>query len=95
MEIALSELKAIILKEIDNLEQQGYAKIEIPVNYYWNIPEDTRYDPYKTPAEFDLGLLSDDWDGLQAILRGDREPVAFDRVWLSTILRAIGENTLD
>lgn len=94
MEIALSELKTIFLKEINHLEMLGYRQIEIPVEHYWNIPQDIRYKPYQEPQNFDLGQLSDDWEGLKHILEEKRDPVAYDLVWLSTILRAIGEHTL-
>ena len=93
MDIELSELKAIFLKEIDHLEKIGYEKIEIPVDYYWNIPQEIRYDPYKKPEKLDLGQLSDDWQELQKTLRGEREPLTYELVWLSAILRAIGEHT--
>lgn len=94
MNIALSELKAIFLKELDHLEQLGYDQVEITVDYYWNIPQNVRYDAYIEPQNFDLGSLSDDWKGLKQIYDGRRDPIAYDLVWLSSILRAIGEHTL-
>jgi hypothetical protein len=94
MKISLSELKAVILKEIDHLEKLGYAQVEYPVEYYWNIPQEVRYDPYQEPKRFTLGQLSDNWEGLKQVLEGEREPVVYDLVWLSTILRAIGEHAL-
>jgi hypothetical protein len=72
----------------------GYNEIEIPVDYYWNVPQGVRYDPHKEPQNLDLGQLTDDWQELQKVLQGDREPFAFDLVWMSTILRAIGEHSL-
>ena len=94
MDIELSQLKTLLLLEIDHLEKMGYEQIEIPVDYYWNVPQDIRYDPYKEPQNLDLGQLTDDWQELQKVLQGDRDPLAFDLVWISTILRAIGERTL-
>ena len=94
MNIELSELKAIFLVEIGHLEELGYKRIEIPVDYYWNIPKDVRYDPTNEPHNLDLGQLSDDWQELQKRIRGDNDPITYDLVWLSTIIRAIGEHTL-
>jgi len=94
MEISLSELKAIFLKEINHLEILGYEQVEIPVEYYWDIPQDVRYNPYQEPKQFTLGQVSDDWEGLKQIIEGEREPVVYDLVWLSIILRAIGEHAL-
>lgn len=94
MEIELSELRAIISKEIDNLERMGYDPIEIPVDYYWNIPKELLYDPYKEPHTFDVGQLSFDWQELKNTLRGKRDPLTYHFVWLAAILRAIGEHTV-
>ena len=94
MEIALSELKAVYLKELDHLEKLGYEQVNIPVEYYWNIPQEARYDPYQEPKQLTLGQLSDDLEGLKQVLEGKRDPVAYDLVWLSTILRVIGEQVL-
>ena len=93
MEINISELKAIFLREIEHLEELGYEKLEIPVDYYWNIPHEVRYDPYQEPKQLNLGQLSEDWEWLKQTLDGKREPLTYDLVWLSTILRAIGEHT--
>ncbi len=85
MDIELSDLKAIFFKEIEHLEALGYETIEIPVDTYWNIPQDQRYDPYHEPGHLDLGQLSDDWQMLQNRCIGKREPLAYDLVWFSTI----------
>lgn len=94
MNIELSKLRALLLLEIDHLEEMGYEEIEILDDYYWNIPQDVRYDPCQKPQNLDLGQLTDDWQELLKVYRGNREPLAFDLVWISTILRAIGERTL-
>ncbi len=94
MEISIDDLKAIFDIEIKHLEAIYGTKIDLPMDYYWNIPSTARYDPYQKPENPDLGRLSDDWADLRKVMQKDDEPVEYDLVWLASILRAIGETTL-
>lgn len=94
MEIKLSELRQLSEKLFAHLEENGFSTIEITSDFYWNIPEETRYDRYEEPKEFTMGQLSDDWNELQKILRGDRESLGYALVWYSAILKAIGEKVV-
>lgn len=94
MEITLSELRQLSEKLFAHLEENGHEKIEVSSDYYWEIPEESRYDSFNEPKKFVVGQLSDDWNELQKILRGDREPLAYALVWYSAILKAIGEKVV-
>jgi hypothetical protein len=41
-----------------------------------------------------MGQLTDDWNEVQRIVRGERDAIGYGLVWLSTILRRLGESTL-
>jgi hypothetical protein len=77
----------------DHLEDTGHSEIEIDVDYYWDVPEGQRYDPYTEPVRLDLGQLSDDWKELTNVLERSSEPVNYALVWLAAILRRIGESS--
>lgn len=94
MIVTTEELKKMCAQLLSHLENNGYASVSIPVDYYWNIPAQYRYDPYREPEERDLGQLTDDWAELQKILNDEREPIGYALVWLSTILRVVGEQVL-
>jgi hypothetical protein len=94
MTVKVSELRSICETLLNHLEENGFSTIEITSDFYWNIPEGTRYDRYEEPKEFTMGQLSDDWNELQKILRGNREPLGYALVWYSAILRAIGEKVV-
>jgi len=94
MEINLDDIRTIFEKLIKHLEKIGVNTVSIPVDYYWNIPNDVVYDPYNEPTKFDMGQLSDDWRELQKLLDDDREPVGYHLVWLAAVLKAIGEFTI-
>jgi hypothetical protein len=91
--IQIAELKRITNQLLDHIEKSEVESVEISADYYWHVPKDERYDHYKKPAELSIGQLSDDWMELKKILDGENKPIAFALVWLSNILRYVGEET--
>ena len=94
MNVKLAELQAIVDRLFAHLEETGRKDFEVPEDYYWSIEKDEIYDPLKDPKNLTMGQLSDDWDELKAILEGDNPPIGYALVWLSAILRVIGEKAV-
>ncbi|HYX37724.1 MAG TPA: hypothetical protein VE954_31875 [Oligoflexus sp.] len=94
MEIKVSELRSIANKLFDHLEHRGHSSLTIESDFYWSIPQEQLYDTYADPKNFTQGQLSDDWSELQSILKGEKEPLGFALVWLASVLRKIGEDTV-
>jgi len=91
MQITTNELRRACEILLAHLEETGHSAVEISRDYYWNVPQEQRYDPYQEPSKLDLGQLSDDWSEVQEIVKGNNEPVSYALVWLSSILRSVGE----
>lgn len=53
-----------------------------------------KYNIEKEPIEFIIGELEDDWNELLKIGKKESEPVNYVFVWVSSILRNIGENVV-
>ncbi len=94
MEIDLNEIQTVCNRLCQFAENKGIETIDIPFDYYWNIPKKQRYDIYDKPSEFDLGQLTDDWHELQKLLNLQREPIGYEFAWLGSILTAIGEKLI-
>ena len=94
MQISAGDLRHVVNKLLDHLEDTGHDVLVINKDYYWVISAIQRYDPYKEPTDFTLGQLSDDWSELEKTIRGECAPVGYALVWLSAILRAIGEENV-
>ena len=90
MTINLEELRQIVSVLLDSLEENTNS-IAIDADHYWDVPEKARYDNYDTPTELSIGQLTDDWNELQRIGRGETPALPYALVWLSTLLRRIGE----
>jgi hypothetical protein len=93
MQIRVAELREICEKLLRFMEDQELDILELPVDYYWNIPKKQVYDPYIRPTEIDLGQLADDWNELRKMAKSDEEPLMYHLVWLAAILRSIGDHT--
>ncbi len=92
MQVSISELRKITDRLLTVLEKKESDSIEITVDYYWDIPKGNRHDPYEQPTgEFTIGQISDDWKELVKILESKDEPIMYSFVWLSSIIKAIGE----
>lgn len=93
MKLKVSELRAVAESLFTYLEDTERGEVEIPEDYYWTISQEEVYDPSKDPKDLTIGQLSDDWRELSAILNGKSPPIGYALVWLSAILRNIGENS--
>lgn len=94
MKINVAELRAITEKLFSHLEEINCQSIEIFEDYYWDISEDERYDLEKNPKDLIVGQLTEDWEFLQKIIKGENEPIGYAFVWLGKILQAIGERVV-
>lgn len=93
MKVRVSDLRAVCKKIFDHLEKNGNDIIEIPFDYYWNIPAGSRYDIDREPdiRQFDLGQLTDDLESINKIASGESSPIAYALVWIAQIFIVIGE----
>lgn len=89
------ELRDALHVLLVHLERNGNKTIEIPWDYYWQIPREYLYDSADQPPELDLGQLSSDWEEVQRIGSGEMPPVSDALVWLAAVIRAIGDTVND
>jgi hypothetical protein len=94
IKISTAELRRLTELLFAHLEKTGNSIIELPDDYYWKVPDDQRYVIDTEPKVLNIGQLSFDLKDLQSIDRGENEPLAYGFVWLSSILRAVGEQVV-
>lgn len=92
MKVQIHELRAMADQLLSELAQAGVGEIELKKDYYWSIPSERLYDPYKSPLDLTLGQLSDDLQELRSIQSGERPPLPYALVWLASLLRYVGED---
>jgi len=94
MDVNIAELRAVADKLFVHLLESGHGVVSLPHDYYWSIPKETRHDPYSQPSELTLGQISEDLTELKRINTGQAEPLSYALVWLASVVRAIGEETV-
>lgn len=91
MEVRVSDLRSLAEKLLVHVQECDGEVVIIDHDYYWAISQADRYEPYKEPQEFTMGQISDDLRELDRIRSGESEPIGYALVWLSSVLRAVGE----
>ena len=94
MKITVRELREISDALLNHIESLGVREVEVDDDYYWAIPREQLYDASVEAVQPSLGQLTDDWNELQMIRRGERPPVALALGWLASIMRAVGERVV-
>lgn len=98
MKIDLNELETALLKMLAHARQVRGPIIELPDadDLYWLIHRPSLVDPTKNPAPEDvtLGCLGDDLEKMQEVASGKRDPLGYDLVWASALLRCLGDHTM-
>lgn len=89
--INLADLRTVLLKVLDTIEKEGLKEIVLSHDFYWDINASQKYDPYSNPSKLSIGQLSDDLKTIISLLNNEKEPIRYDLVWLSTLLRYFGE----
>jgi hypothetical protein len=91
MDVNIAELRAALDTVLAHLVASGHETVRLDSDYYWFVPKISRHDPYQEPSSLTLGQLTDDWAEIKKIHDGSADPVAYSLVWLSSILREVGE----
>lgn len=94
MNVKVAQLRAIADRLFAYLEETGRKEFDVDEDYYWEISKEELYDPSKDPKDLTIGQLSHDWERLESILDGEDPPIGYALVWLSSILRIVGEKSV-
>lgn len=94
MNVKLAELRAIADRLFTHLQDSGREEFDVLDDYYWEISKEELYDPSKDPKDLTIGQLSHDLERLRAILSEEDPPIGYALVWLSSILRNVGEKSV-
>ena len=92
VEIKLSELRIAVNRILDHIEHElGHASVKLNQDDYWEVVDAERYDLTKSPSDYVVGQLHDDWEFLSSILKDKDQAVALMLIHAAPLLRCIGE----
>ena len=92
MKVDLKTLEIALIKILAHAQNVKGAVIDLPEDLYWFIQNESLFDPARAPGDITLGSLDDDWEQLQQVARGERDPLGYDLIWASALLRCLGEH---
>jgi hypothetical protein len=90
LRITTAELRRALDAHLQHLEDTGQAVIEVNTDGYWHVFPDDRHKDWVSPDELGLGLLSDNWQYVECIVAGTKEPFSYGLIWLGSILQTVG-----
>lgn len=93
--LSVAALRTAVNRLLDAVEEQLGDRVELEVDYYWNVPLDKAYDPYESPV-LDMGQVSDDVDSVHqfSATRDDAVAIWHESEHLAGVLRALASRTL-
>ena len=94
MKIKVKVLRIAINRMLDHVEATTGGEVDIDEDYYWFVPKDRLYVPESEPTGLTLGSLEDDWAAANALVEPSRAPIGYDLVWVSALLRALGDTAI-
>jgi len=94
MRISIDEIGNIVEMLMGHLKENGYTEVDVEEDYYWVIPKEQRYDPYVVPTCEELGQITMEIESLRRMV-DNNQPIGYGLVWLSEILRNIGEKYVE
>ena len=93
-EINLKVLKSAVDAVLDHLmEDLGIENVAIEdkKDSYWDCPYPEMHDVSMQPGDLTVGQLSDDFDFVKLVRRGQSADVSYNLVHIAPLLRYIGE----
>ncbi len=91
-EVKIADVRKIVNRILDQIEKDGATSLPLSETYYWDVPEEGRYDIDARPTDFDIRSLHDDWDCIRFALDESEQPIVDQLIELAPILRFLGDN---
>src|SRR5262245_64152456 len=92
--VSIELLRAATDALLSHLEDKGVKAVTISEDFYWEVSPSQRYDPYQEPTKHTIGQLTDDVAELKRLVDGTRPMLGYGLVWLSAVLRGVGEQVV-
>jgi hypothetical protein len=92
LSVSIRRLHEAFERAIDYLAEQEGSAIPLSHDYFWSIPADELYDVYSRPATITIGQVSESWQHIEDLLDGKTDFLNYHLIWLSDVLRAIGQD---
>lgn len=90
--VEIADLRRIVNRLLDIIEASGRRSIVLNQTFYWDVPEEERYDIDTQPGSLDVRSLHDDWDCIRFLLEDGEDPIVDQLSETATLLRYIADS---
>lgn len=90
LQVIRTALNAVLDHLINDLKLST-VEIDPQKNRYWHVPVTEVHEMSKAPKGVDVGKLSDDFDFVKLISRGEAGDIAYNLVHIAPLPRYVGE----
>lgn len=90
VEISVQDVRRVLDLLLEWVQDQD-GVIRVEAEEFWFVPGAEAYDPYREPSDLTMGTVSESWERLQQVLSDPDLAIDYAFVWLSDVLRAIGD----
>lgn len=87
-DVRVDDLKRALSLLLDRVEVAG-GVVRIDREAFWSVPEAQAYDVYVEPTELTIGMVSESWEQVEAMLSDPDRAVGHGLICLAEVLRAI------
>lgn len=89
LEISVEDVKRALELLLEKVQDQD-GVLRVDKEGFWSIPQEGAYEIYEEPADLTIGMVSESWEQVEAMLREPDRVVGYGLVWLAEVLRAAG-----
>jgi len=94
LEVPVETLRHAAEVLLHHLESVAGSTIRLDTDYFWAVPREQRNDPCSRPSELTIGQLTESLDNVERMVSDPDATLSCGLVWLSDVLRAVGEKVV-
>lgn len=91
LEIPIATLRRASQILLQHLEELEGDSVTVGDDYFWSIPTSEQYDVSRSPQDLTVGQLSETMGHLDSFVADPDSSITYGLVWLSDVLRAVGQ----
>ncbi|MEU0698122.1 hypothetical protein ABZ349_29650 [Streptomyces niveus] len=92
VQISIDQLRRALDVALRHIEASAGPTVTLKEDLFWSVSADELYSIGAEPQALTIGQLSESWQHLEDLLAHQDRAVSYHLVWLSDVIRAIGQD---
>jgi hypothetical protein len=87
--ISVDQIRQTLLALLDHVKATYGDTIELESDYFWSIPDNTKFDVYTKPDELTIGQVSEVLEHLARLAQPGQDVATYQLRWFAQLFEAI------